>query len=208
MDFKQVIAYILCGIGGFLLGSMQFSRIIPLIFKKTDVCALSDDGNPGSANVFKYCGIFMGILCLFLDILKGFIPPFIAVMFLPVNNIFFSFVMFVPVLGHAVGLFNGFNGGKCIATSFGVVLASFFITWIGAILAVTYIVCTLFIKKDHRTSSVVAFSIFAISALVAGFIFRVPYVGIGFLFISITAIIKHLPKHTQNETVNDKSCSV
>lgn len=190
-----------------MLGSLQFSRIIPLVFKKVDVCSVSEDGNPGSANVFKYCGIFTGIICLFLDILKGFIPPFVAILFLPVNSVFFSLDMVAPVLGHAVGLFNRFNGGKCIATSIGVVLASLFITYIGAILAVTYVACAIIFKKDHRTASVVAFSIFALSATILGFIVRAPFVGIGFLFISVTAISKHLPKRT-NERVEDKSDTV
>ena len=205
MDFKQVIVYILCVIGGFLLGSVQFSRIIPRALKKVDVCLISDDGNPGAANVFKHCGILTGSLCLLLDILKGFLPAFAAIMFLPVNNIFFSLVMLSPVLGHAIGLFNDFNGGKCIASSFGVVLASFFITWIGVILAVTYIIVVGVFKKDHRTGSVITYSIFAVSALVTGFIVGAPFVGIGFFLISVTAIIKPLPKHTPGEAAEDKS---
>ena len=74
MDFKQVITYVICVIGGFLLGSVQFCRIIPHAIKKVDVCALSDDGNPGAANAFKFCGILIGSVCLALDILKGFAP--------------------------------------------------------------------------------------------------------------------------------------
>ena len=205
MDFKQVITYVICAIGGFLLGSVQFCRIIPHAIKKVDVCALSDDGNPGAANAFKHCGVLIGSVCLILDILKGFAPAFLAIAFLPVNNAFFSLVMFAPVLGHAVGIFNDFNGGKCIATSFGVVAATFFLTWIGVILAVTYIIVVGLFKTEHRSGSIITFSIFAVSAFVAGFIVGMPFVGIGFLIISITAIIKHLPKHKTGEPVDDIS---
>lgn len=205
MDFRQIIMYVICVIGGFLLGSVQFCRIIPRAVKKIDVCSVSDDGNPGAANAFKHCGVLIGSVCLILDILKGFAPAFFAIAFLPVNNVFFSLVMFAPVLGHAVGIFNDFNGGKCIATSFGVVAATFFLTWIGVILAVTYIIVVGLFKTEHRSGSIITFSIFAVSAFVAGFIVGMPFVGIGFLIISITAIIKHLPKHKTGEPVDDIS---
>lgn len=205
MDFKQVITYVFCVIGGFLFGSVQFCRIIPRLVKKVDVCALSDDGNPGAANAFKLCGVGVGSICLILDVLKGFAPTFAAIMFLPVNNAFFSLVMFAPVLGHAVGIFNDFNGGKCIATSFGVVFATFFLTRIGVILAVTYIVVVGLLRTEHRTGSIITFSIFAVSAFVVGFIIGMPFVGVGFALISAAAIIKHLPGRKSGEAADDMS---
>ena len=60
--------YILLGfiVGGFLLGSIMFSRIVPRLVMSRDICALSSDHNPGAANVFMKCGVKMGIICLIL----------------------------------------------------------------------------------------------------------------------------------------------
>ena len=43
-------------IGGFLLGSILFSKIIPKITVGKNICELGSDGNPGAANVFMKCG--------------------------------------------------------------------------------------------------------------------------------------------------------
>lgn len=57
---------------------------------------------------------------MLLDILKGFVPVFIASYVMDRNHWLFPLVIVAPVLGHAIGMFNHFHGGKCIATSFGV----------------------------------------------------------------------------------------
>lgn len=38
---------------GFFLGSVPFCHLLPRVFLGKDICKLSDDGNPGAANVFK-----------------------------------------------------------------------------------------------------------------------------------------------------------
>lgn len=68
---------ILFALGGYFLGGIMFSDIFPRVFMKKDIKSLSDDKNPGASNVFKICGIPMGILCLFLDMAKGFLPVFL-----------------------------------------------------------------------------------------------------------------------------------
>ena len=194
MSFGQCLSYILLIIGGFLLGGVMFCRIIPLMLTGKDVCELHEDKNPGAANVFMSCGKKIGMLCLLCDLMKGFLPVFLAIKLLPTNNILFSFTMVAPVLGHAVGVFNGFMGGKCIATTFGVIVASFGLTWIGAILAVLYIAIVVAFKIDHRIGSIVVFAIFGTSSVVVGAFIGRLFVGIGFALISLVAIIKHLPK--------------
>lgn len=48
-DFVTVSFYILFG---FLSGSIFYCRLVPMLLVGKDVCALSDDKNPGAANVF------------------------------------------------------------------------------------------------------------------------------------------------------------
>ena len=50
--------------GGFLLGSVMFSSILPEQLAHVDVAAQSPDRNPGATNVFALCGIPLGMLCL------------------------------------------------------------------------------------------------------------------------------------------------
>ena len=66
---------------GFLSGSIMFSRIIPLKIYGIDIEKEGSDSNPGSANVFMKVGVSAGFLCLFLDIIKGFLPVYLAVKF-------------------------------------------------------------------------------------------------------------------------------
>lgn len=56
---------------GFLSGSIAYSYFLPKLLLHKNILLLSDDGNPGCANVFKYIGVPMGILCLLCDFFKG-----------------------------------------------------------------------------------------------------------------------------------------
>ena len=95
-------------IGGYLLGSIMFCRLICLAFFNTDICEVSKDGNPGAANAFWYCGKLAGALGLFCDLLKGFLPVFVAINFLDYQTIPFILTMLAPVLGHAFSIFHHF----------------------------------------------------------------------------------------------------
>lgn len=194
MPTGEIIKCVCCIAFGFLLGSVPFCRVIPLAVKKIDVCEVSDDGNPGAFNAFKTCGKFWGSICLLCDLLKGFLPVSIAYLLGLYDYTPFAAIMFAPVLGHAIGLFNGFRGGKCIATSFGVALATLFVTPIGWILAAAYIVTAILFKMSHSLSSIVSFSVFGASALVLAFLTDVLPVGVGFAAISCVAIYKHIKR--------------
>lgn len=52
-------------VAGYLMGSIMFCRWIPRRMLHKDVCALSDDHNPGAANVFQYCGVPMAFFACF-----------------------------------------------------------------------------------------------------------------------------------------------
>lgn len=191
MPTGEVIKYVSCIVFGFLLGSVPFCRIIPLAVKKIDVCEVSDDGNPGAFNAFKTCGKFWGSICLLFDLSKGFLPVLTAYLLGMGDSMPFAAIMFAPVAGHAIGLFNGFRGGKCIATAFGVAIATLFVTPIGWILAAAYIVTAILLKMSHSLSSIVSFSVFGASALVLALLTDVLPVGVGFAAISCVAIYKH-----------------
>ena len=82
----EIVIGFLLMILGLLLGGI----FIPRQFKPTDLKVFFDDLNPGTFNAFKNCGIKIGIICFTLNFLKGFVPVFLASLFLKPDNIYFS----------------------------------------------------------------------------------------------------------------------
>ncbi len=108
---------------GYLSGSVMFGYWIPKLVKNMDVTELSGDHNPGTANTFLHAGPVCGVMVLLCDILKGALPVYLAARHIPIQSVWFAFILIAPVLGHAFPAFSSFkNGGKCIAVSFGVLL--------------------------------------------------------------------------------------
>jgi glycerol-3-phosphate acyltransferase PlsY len=132
--------------------------------------------------------------------LKGIIPVMLATFFLDTDNICFSLVMIAPVLGHAVGIFNRFHGGKCISTAFGVLIGILHITLVGFILAVLYILFSTLIKiSPNSRRSILSFSLFITISTPLLIVFGLYSIAIGCIGISLVAIIKHLKLFTKIE---------
>lgn len=172
----------------------MFCKMIPKLFLHKDICEISNDGNPGAFNAIKHCGKKVGIVCLLLDVLKGFVPVFLASIFTETNGVLFTLVMIMPVLGHAVGLFNRFHGGKCIATSFGVMLGIFPVSWIGiVVLAALYILFSTAIKVNpNRIRSIIVFALFGAITGIVLCIIGLQSAAAGCGLTAVIAIVKHL----------------
>lgn len=109
-------------IAGYVCGSFMSAYYIPQWLYDMDVALVSDDGNPGAANVFKNAGVPCGILVLVADLLKGYLPVHMALNYIPEQSMLIIPVLIAPVLGHAYPVFRRFRGGKAIAVSFGVLI--------------------------------------------------------------------------------------
>lgn len=70
-------------IAGYVCGSFMSAYYIPQWLYDMDVALMSDDGNPGAANVFKNAGVPCGILVLAADLLKGYLPVHMALNYIP-----------------------------------------------------------------------------------------------------------------------------
>lgn len=201
---NSLTAWILFMGFGFFAGSFLNCLVLPKIFKKIDICAVSKDHNPGAANVFIHCGIPLGLLCLSLDIFKGFLPIYLAKRVLPITNLMFALIMLAPVLGHAFSPLNNFHGGKCIATSFGVLIALMPQCYIVVVLAVLYITFSTIIRiSPHRKRSIITYTSFGI---IAGYILmqdNLASIAFGCIAISMIVIMKHL-KHNKEEKEADE----
>ena len=189
---------------GFLSGSVLYSKLIPRLFLKKDICQAADDKNPGASNVFKTCGIGWGLLCLALDLCKAYLPVRYAMLTLGTESLWFAAVMIAPVAGHAVGLFDSFHGGKCIAACFGVMIALLDRTPIGLLLAALYIFfSTVWRIRPNRKRSILTFSLFGFLSLVLLILQRKLSLALGSFGLSLIAVFRHLcaPDALKSEAV-------
>lgn len=132
----------------FAIAATPFGLMIGKMVRGIDIRE-HGSGNIGTTNVFRVLGKWPGIICLILDILKGFLPVVVAINLLqfgerePMPHLPFldSFRQTLPasqqlfvqvvhvvtalfaILGHNYSPWLGFKGGKGIATSAGVLLA-------------------------------------------------------------------------------------
>lgn len=185
-----MIKYILFIVVGFLSGSILYSHMIAKHFGHVDITEISDDKNPGAANVFKHAGIKYGIPALVLDILKGFIPIYLAVKYLDINSYYFVPVLAAPVLGHAIAPLFNWHGGKAIAASFGCLLGLIPNSYIVFALALPLFFFTFFIIiRPNSLRCIVSYALFSLYCLRYCYI---PGVRYGCIIISLIVIVKHL----------------
>jgi glycerol-3-phosphate acyltransferase PlsY len=136
----------LCPLFAFLLGSVPFGLLIARR-NGVDIRA-HGSGNIGATNVLRVLGKRHGIICLILDLLKGYLPVLIAINLIQIEGKAitphlgfldpwalqldagrqltgqFTHIVtgLLAILGHNYSPWVGFRGGKGIATSAGVVL--------------------------------------------------------------------------------------
>jgi len=112
-----VLVFIACVVGGYLIGSLCSAVIVCRMFALPDPCA-EGSKNPGATNVLRIAGKRYASIVLIADMLKGFIPVFIASM-IGAGVITASFTCLAAVLGHIYPIFFKFKGGKGLATTLG-----------------------------------------------------------------------------------------
>ncbi len=104
----------------YVAGSVNPAIIISRLIYKKDVRDFGD-GNAGATNIFLHFGKSYGILVGIFDIIKGFLPVFIAAGAGTPENLL-PIISVCTVLGHQYPLFHEFKGGTGIATTLGILL--------------------------------------------------------------------------------------
>ncbi|MFN4179573.1 MAG: glycerol-3-phosphate acyltransferase [Armatimonadota bacterium] len=104
---------------GFFSGSLPFSFWLGWLVARVDIRRYGD-GNPGATNAWRVGGWRVGVPALLLDYLKGMMPVAIARFWNGVDGWGLVPVALAPVLGHAFSPFLRFQGGKAIASTFGI----------------------------------------------------------------------------------------
>lgn len=180
-----------------LLG-YAFGNISPgLIFAKLKGVNLREigSGNVGSTNVKRALGLKFGLLTLLCDILKGIIPMAIVLFAFKNHNlesplILSAYAGFGAVFGHLYPIALKFNGGKGIATSFGVIL--FTITICAPLTVLIFVVAVALTRYISLGSCLAAFFV-PIQVAVFMYLGLLPYTGINrievFILFTIDALL-------------------
>ncbi|HWC44525.1 MAG TPA: glycerol-3-phosphate 1-O-acyltransferase PlsY [Casimicrobiaceae bacterium] len=105
---------------GYLLGSCPWGYWLVRLIKHEDIRAVGS-GNIGATNVWRTYGRYMGGPVVLLDVLKGFIPALVAMLFVSPHHLAGICAGAAAMLGHWRPLFLRFaKGGKMVATCGGV----------------------------------------------------------------------------------------
>src|SRR6266480_5423152 len=107
-------------VAGYLAGSMPFGYWVVRAFKHVDIRSVGS-GNIGATNVWRAYGRWYGVPVVLLDVLKGFVPALLAVIF--VSHLAGVLAGAAAMLGHWRPIFLRFEkGGKMVATCGGAFL--------------------------------------------------------------------------------------
>ena len=105
----------------YLVGAIPFGLLFSRAVGK-DV-RQEGSGNIGATNVNRVLGKKLGVLTLLCDVLKGFVPVWLAAMYLEPSaeaGWIVASCGLAAVVGHMFSLYLGFSGGKGVATALGV----------------------------------------------------------------------------------------
>ncbi|SFV90780.1 Acyl-phosphate:glycerol-3-phosphate O-acyltransferase PlsY [hydrothermal vent metagenome] len=125
MDFfnQNIILYL----AAYLLAGIPFGYLLAKQFAGVDI-KQAGSGNIGATNVLRVVkeqdpklAKKLGAATLFLDAVKGMVVLFVA-MALDVPESVLWTIAVLAVVGHCFSAFLGFEGGKGVATGFGVLL--------------------------------------------------------------------------------------
>ena len=136
---------------GYLIGAIPTGLIVVRLLSGEDI-RRHGSGNIGTVNVLRVAGTGTAVVVLAVDILKGMVPVMLAVrMGLPSWTVVAGGL--AAIAGHNWSVFLKFQGGKGIATSFGVLLA---LSWPAAAVAGAVWVVAVAITRYSSLGSLLA----------------------------------------------------
>lgn len=106
---------------GYVSGSIPFGVLVTHAFTRKDVRA-HGSGNIGATNVARVAGKKIGALVLVLDALKGTLPVWLSLQWVPEQPLTHVVVAYAAFLGHVFPIWLKGKGGKGVATALGVLV--------------------------------------------------------------------------------------
>ena len=166
---------------GYLLGSIPFGLILARLAGMGDIRNIGS-GNIGATNVLRSGNTFLAFLTLICDSGKGAAAGLGAAYYM--SNEAGLVAGFMAVLGHNFPVWLKFKGGKGVATSLGVLIAS---AWmVGTAACATWLI----MAGLFRYSSLAAILALATAPVFAWWFGR-PDVSIMALGLTLLAIVRH-----------------
>ncbi len=127
----------------YLLGAVPFGKLIAQRAARLDITG-AGSGNIGATNVARTVGLKWGLLTLFLDMMKGFLPvaafSFFSVPAYPHREGALALVALAALVGHQFSVFLKGRGGKGAATALGTYLALSPLSCVGALVVFVVLV--------------------------------------------------------------------
>lgn len=175
---SPVIKYVILGVVSYFVGSLSTAVMVSKRAGGFDI-RQKGSGNAGSTNVLRVMGVKWGVVTMLIDMLKGALPTLAGLMWAGVIG---AYVAGGAVLvGHAFPVFERFRGGKCVASSGGVLLVLHPVLTLAA-LAVDFSV--MFATRIVSLGTVVIFLLYPIGA----FLFP-RYPGYGWFSLGVSALV-------------------
>ena len=127
MSIPDTVCFLALPPLAYALGSVPWGLVLTRAFTTVDV-RTSGSGNIGATNVRRTAGAVWGLLTLALDVLKGWVPTFLAVYLIGtagiLKDLYVAVVVLAAFIGHLFPLYmKGKGGGKGVATAGGCFLA-------------------------------------------------------------------------------------
>jgi glycerol-3-phosphate acyltransferase PlsY len=130
------MAFLALVVVGYFLGSCPWGYWLVRLVKHEDIRTVGS-GNIGATNVWRTYGRSLGIPVVLLDILKGFVPAFLGMLY--VSHLAGICAGAAAMLGHWRPIFLRFaKGGKMVATCGGVFFGVAF--WVALTAGVVWLV--------------------------------------------------------------------
>lgn len=107
-------------LGAYLLGSVCSAIVVCRAFGLPDPRTMGSS-NPGATNVMRLGGKVPALITFLGDALKG-IPPIVLGRWLGLDEMWLGWIALAAILGHLYPVYFRFQGGKGVATAFGILL--------------------------------------------------------------------------------------
>ncbi|MCB8994870.1 MAG: glycerol-3-phosphate 1-O-acyltransferase PlsY [Bacteroidales bacterium] len=179
-------------ISSYLIGAIPTSIWIGKIFFRIDIREFGS-GNAGASNAFRVFGPIAGSFVLLFDIFKGYAAVNLVQLFSflqPGSDEIVNVQIILgiaAVLGHIYPIYEGFRGGKGVATVFGVLLA---LHPLATVCAAGVFVVAFFATRYSSVGSILAGLSFPIWII---FVFTTPhfFLKIFSLLVAVLLIFTH-----------------
>ncbi|MCH9696917.1 MAG: glycerol-3-phosphate 1-O-acyltransferase PlsY [Gammaproteobacteria bacterium] len=172
---------------GYLLGSLSMAIIVCKVLGLPDPRTIGSR-NPGATNVLRIDSPKAkpaALITFFGDIIKGLIPILVA-RHLGADETLQALCGIAALIGHLYPIYFGFEGGKAIATSLGVLTG--FSWYLGAIVLGTW-TAVLLISRISSLAAIIAATLVPVYTMWLAP--STPFVATSFLIFSI-AIWRHI----------------